>query len=565
MVDDPQVQPKKPVLNIGQDVSGKLEKKLGKMSSDRDETNAQAKAAQHNLEYIDLRRFPIPPEAISLIPEEKSKELQVVSFYRDADSFRVATTNPENKAVEELIYQLKERYKTEAKLYVISPASFKNAFVLYKAVPKIKEISHDVKIEPETIAKFKEEVASLDALQKKIKEVNVTDFVALVLASAVNQKASDVHIEAEKEGITVRLRIDGVLQDAAEVEIEKWHRIISRVKLLSGLKINIDTKPQDGRFAIIIDGAEVDVRVSTIPSAFGESVVMRLLRPLGDDINIEGLGLAGKALKDLQEMVSRPNGMIVTTGPTGSGKTTTLYTILRHLNKPDVKIITLEDPIEYKLEGIVQSQMDPGKDYSFGKGLKSILRQDPDVVMVGEIRDLETAEIAIQAALTGHLLLSTIHTNSAPGAVPRFLSMGVKPFLLSPALNLIMGQRLIRRLCEKCKKPAQLDPETMKKVEEKISAISAKSEIVVELGKATWFAPGKCEACDNLGYKGRLGIFEIMTITDAIKDAMSGSDVAEHHISKIAIEDGMVPLVTDGLVKASQGITSVEEVFRVSA
>ncbi len=536
------------------------------MQKDTTEQLAASHAASLNLPYIDLRKFPIAPEAIKLIPEETAKQLRVVCFYRDADSFRVAAVAPEDERVKELVYQLQERHHAQAGIYGMSATSLAQAMMRYAAVPKIKEVSHDVKIDADALSKFREEVQDFGSLQEKVKTVNVTDFVALVLAAAVNNKASDVHIEAEKSGIAVRYRLDGVLQDVATVEQEKWHRIISRVKLLSGLKINISEKPQDGRFTIVIDGAEVDVRVSTIPTAFGESVVMRLLRPLAEKMEIEGLGLQPKPLQVLTEAIHRPNGMIITTGPTGSGKTTTLYTVLQTLNKPEVKIITLEDPIEYKLDGIAQSQIEAGKDYTFAKGLKSILRQDPDIVLVGEIRELETAEIAIQASLTGHLLLSTIHTNSAPGAIARFLSMGVKPFLLAPSLNIIMGQRLVRRLCDECKQSVQLDEQMQAKVQEHIAALAPSSEVQFDMAQATWFGANEsgCEACGGVGYKGRMGIFEIMSMTDAIKDAISGNQVAEHQLMQIAMQDGMVPMVTDGILKAAQGVTSLDEVFRVS-
>ena len=569
MPDDqsPQLSGSHPVLQVQQDgVAEKFAKKMDAMQKDTTEQLAASHAATLNLPYIDLRKFPIAPEAIMLIPEKVARQLQVVCFYRDADSFRLAAVVPEDERVKELMYQLQERHHAQSGLYGMSSTSLEQAMLRYAAVPVVKEVSHDVTIDAETLQVFRDEVKDFASLQTKIAEINVTDFVALVLAAAVNNSASDIHIEAEKENIAVRYRLDGVLQDVASVDQEKWNRIISRVKLLSGLKINVADKPQDGRFTIVIDGTEIDVRVSSIPTAFGESVVMRLLKPLAEKMEIAMLGLQPRPLAILQDAISKPNGMIITTGPTGSGKTTTLYTVLQQLNTPEVKIITLEDPIEYKLEGIAQSQIESGKEYTFAKGLKSILRQDPDIVLVGEIRELETAEIAIQASLTGHLLLSTIHTNSAPGAIARFLSIGVKPFLLAPSLNIVMGQRLVRRLCDQCKRPVTPDEKTLSKVQEHIAALTPASETTFSMESATWFGPGgsNCEACGGVGYKGRLGIFEIMQMTDAIKDAISGDQVAEHQLAQIAMNDGMVPMVTDGIFKAAQGITSLDEVFRVA-
>ncbi len=567
MADEQDTQSNRPKLQVQQQgVAEKFAQKMQKMAQDTTEQLAAQKAASLGLEYIDLRRFPVSPEALKMIDEANAKEMQVVAFYRDPDSFRIAAVNPDAPEIKELLYQLEERHHSKGGMYVMSAQSLEKVLVLYNTIPKIKEVSHDVKIDEDMMKRFREEITSFEKLQGKVNEVNVTDFVAVVLASAVNMNASDVHIEAEKDGIAVRLRLDGILQEAATVERERWHRIVSRIKLLSGLKINITDKPQDGRYTILIDGQEIDVRVSTIPTAFGESVVMRLLRPLTEGMALESMGVTDQALVNLQTAVARPNGMIITTGPTGSGKTTTLYTILRHLNQPDVKIITLEDPIEYKLEGISQSQIDGTQGYTFAKGLRSILRQDPDIVLVGEIRDLETAEIAIQASLTGHLLLSTIHTNSAPGAIARFVSMGVKSFLLSPALNLIMGQRLVRRLCEQCKQPTTPTPEQLEKVNQMISEINPASGVQVDIDGATWFTSTEkgCETCDGIGYKGRMGIFEVMVMSDAVKDAITNNDVAEHHLMQIAIADGMVPMVTDGVVKASKGITSLDEVFRVA-
>jgi type IV pilus assembly protein PilB len=292
---------------------------------------------------------------------------------------------------------------------------------------------------------------------------------------------------------------------------------------------------------------------------------MRILRPKSVALEFDKLGVRGQADEDLRREMERPNGMIITTGPTGSGKTTTLYAILKKLNGPDVKIITLEDPIEYKLEGINQSQIEHAKQYDFARGLRSLLRQDPDIVMVGEIRDLETAEVSIQAALTGHLMLSTIHTNSASGAIPRFLSMGVKPFLLSPALNAVIGQRLVRRLCEKCKVPLKLSAEETTRVKKQLETIPEGHTQRPNLEKLEFFGPGKtCEVCGNIGYKGRVGIYEIMTMNEELEAEIVKTDISEHKIQEIAVRHGMITMVQDGLLKALDGITSVDEVLRVA-
>ncbi|OGL72662.1 hypothetical protein A3D72_00670 [Candidatus Uhrbacteria bacterium RIFCSPHIGHO2_02_FULL_57_19] len=431
-------------------------------------------------------------------------------------------------------------------------------------MPVIKKIVKGVTIPEADLQKFQKEVKSFKDLQTRVTGVPVTEVVTLLIASGMNSDASDIHVEAGESGIVVRFRLDGVLNVVATLPADLWPKVISRIKLLSALKLNITDRPQDGRFTIFLTNDKIDVRVSTIPTAYGESVVMRLLRGKVSAAKFENLGLRGRAFEILAKEIERPNGMIITTGPTGSGKTTTLYGILLKLNSPETKIITLEDPVEYKLEGINQSQIDHSKEYTFAKGLRSILRQDPDVIMVGEMRDLETSETAIQAALTGHLVLSTIHTNSASGAVPRFLSMGVKPFLLAPALNAVIGQRLVRKICQECKIEDKLASETMERVKELLGAISEKSGEKVDLKKLKFWKGSGCQMCGNLGFKGRVGIYEIMQMTKEIEKVILSGEISEYKMQELAVENGMVTMVQDGLLKALDGITSVDEVFRTA-
>jgi type II secretory ATPase GspE/PulE/Tfp pilus assembly ATPase PilB-like protein len=384
----------------------------------------------------------------------------------------------------------------------------------------------------------------------------------MIIAGAMQAGSSDIHIEAEEYDIVVRYRIDGILQSVATLKKELWPRIISRVKSIAKLKINIEDIPQDGRITVFLGkGQEMDIRVSTLPSAYGESIVMRLLMSSLTGFNFDDLGIRGRAFEQLKRETERPNGMIITTGPTGSGKSTTLYAILSKLNEPGVKIITLEDPIEIKIKGITQSQIDHSKDYTFVSGLRSILRQDPDIVMVGEIRDIETAEISIQAALTGHLVLSTIHTNDAAGAIPRFLSMGVKPFLLAPALNAVVGQRLVRRICQACKVEDKLDDTTMARVKDILSQIPENSGFKADLKKLKFYKGAGCEECNGLGFKGRIGIYEVFTMNPDVEKLILSGSASEYQMRDVAVKHGMITMVQDGLLKALDGITSVEEVF----
>lgn len=549
------------------EAKAKFDQKMKQLGLKAKEKETAKRGAALGVPYIDLKDFPVSQEAIALIPFEQAQELKIVAFLQTGEELRIGAVNPADEQVKEAAYQAGERSKSNVGLYIISQQSFDKAFKVYEALPKIRKIVKGVEISEEELKKYQASMKTYKDLDAQLKKVDITQSVALIMAAALKGGASDVHIEAEEKDIVVRYRIDGVLQDAARLTKDLWPRIAGRIKLISSLKINVTDVPQDGRFTIFIEGQKTEIRVSTIPTAYGESVVMRILKPSAIGLSFDDLGIRGKAYEQLKTEVERPNGMIITTGPTGSGKTTTLYAILKKLNTEDTKIITLEDPVEYKLKGINQSPI--GKGYTFAQGLRSILRQDPDVIMVGEIRDLETAETAIQASLTGHLMISTIHTNSAAGAIPRFLSMGVKPFLLAPSLNAVIGQRLVRRLCKECKTEIQLPADKLKKVKEIMAAISPKADVKVDLDAMKFFGPPKnpeqaCTACGGLGYKGRVGIYEIFAMSPAIEKLILGGTVSEYQMQEIAIEQGMVTMAQDGILKALDGITSVEEVFHAA-
>ena len=542
-----------------------FEEKMKDIAQKAKEKEVAAQAASLGFPYLDLVGFPIGPETITSIPKEISAQLKAVCFLNTGEEVRVGAVDPQNAEVKEILFQIQERsHGAGGAIYMISERSFAAAFKLYEALPVIKKIVKGVTIPEADLQKFQKEVKSFKDLQTRVTGVPVTEVVTLLIASGMNSDASDIHVEAGESGIVVRFRLDGVLNVVATLPADLWPKVISRIKLLSALKLNITDRPQDGRFTIFLTNDKIDVRVSTIPTAYGESVVMRLLRGKVSAAKFENLGLRGRAFEILAKEIERPNGMIITTGPTGSGKTTTLYGILLKLNSPETKIITLEDPVEYKLEGINQSQIDHSKEYTFAKGLRSILRQDPDIIMVGEMRDLETSETAIQAALTGHLVLSTIHTNSASGAVPRFLSMGVKPFLLAPALNAVIGQRLVRKICQECKIEDKLASETMERVKELLGAISEKSGEKVDLKKLKFWKGSGCQMCGNLGFKGRVGIYEIMQMTKEIEKVILSGEISEYKMQELTVENGMVTMVQDGLLKALDGITSVDEVFRTA-
>ena len=551
-------------ITFATDSEKQLSEKMGAIALRERETETERKAKQMNLQYINLKGFPISPDALTKISEEQGKQLKAVCFLFTGPELRIGSTQPEDPRVKEVAFELGERHKTNVAVYLVSEESLTQAFKLYDALPKIKPIIKGVQITEDEIAKYQAQMTDFSSIAGVLEHANVTDVIAVVIAASLKLGSSDIHIEAEEKGIAVRFRVDGILQDVAKLAPEQWKKIINRIKLIASLKMNISDQAQDGRFTIYQKNKEIDVRTSTIPTAFGESVVMRLLNPDSISVEFEQLGFRPASLKKLQKEIEKPNGMIITTGPTGSGKTTTLYAVLRKLNTSDVKIITLEDPVEYKVEGINQSQIDYSKDYTFAKGLRSILRQDPDIVMVGEIRDLDTAEIAVQAALTGHLLLSTIHTNDAAGAIPRFLSMGLAPHLLAPALNAIMGQRLLRRLCNECKQEVTLDAETLTAVKAQLDAIPETSgEAKVDTATVKFHGPKGCEKCNNTGYKGRIGAYEILIKTPELeKTILEKGTISEYDMRDLAKQQGMVTMTQDGLLKAVDGMTSIDEVKR---
>jgi len=541
--------------------------KMEEMQIEQKERMANVQATMLGLQYINLEKFPIGPEALKSITKEEARSMHIIPFFRSAKEIRLGAVRPGTPEIINLVKTLSDKNHVPVKLYLISERSFNLALKQYEHLPAIRKTVKGVEITEEDIKQYAQEVTALTDLQKIIDGVNTTEVVTAVVALGLQMRASDIHIESEESDVKIRYRIDGVLHDAAALSLEAFPRISNRLKLLSKLKLNVGGEPQDGRFTIFLSDDKIDVRVSILPTTYGESIVMRLLKASTTGLKFEDLGLRGSAFAKLEHEITKPNGMIITTGPTGSGKTTTLYSILLKLNTEDTKIITLEDPVEYKLEGINQSQVDKKRGYDFADGLRAILRQDPDVIMVGEIRDFETADTAINAALTGHLVISTLHTNSAAGAVPRFLSMGVKPFLLSPALNAMIGQRLVRKICASCPTKDELDAETLAKLDEVLSKIPDGDLGALKGKKATeieWKKGAGCKECQGLGYRGRVGIYEIIGMSKELEKLISSEQISEYAIEEVAVQQGTVTMVGDGILKAAEGITTVSEVFRVA-
>ena len=521
-----------------------------------EEAAAMAKASSLGLPFVDLRSFPTDIVALGVFSAREAEQAEAVPFYLNGKELRLGTTNPENVYLFEQVKKLSGHYKVV--IYFLSHDSLVYGLSLYKKVvtpekPNDETIRLDLGDSPEDLLK---KINSGGA------NLSAGEIMSGLLGAAFALGASDVHLEPGGERVEARFRIDGVLQSLASFEVSLYNEVLSRIKLVSRLKLNVINVPQDGRFTFFAGKEAVDVRVSTLPSTYKEAVVMRLLGVGAFGLKLENLGLIGKSRKVIEDELQKPNGFIITTGPTGSGKTTTLYAFLNELNDPGVKIITIEDPVEYKLAGVQQTPVDHNVNFSFAEALRAILRQDPDIVMVGEIRDTETAETALQASLTGHMVLSTLHTNDSFGAVPRLVSMGAKPYIISPALNAVIAQRLVRRLCVNCKSEIVLEGSLMEKVNRVIAGVPPAAEVSLPSPLRFYHSKG-CNECHNLGYKGRIGIYEVIHINDAMKDLiLKGASMLE--MKKQAILDGTLTMAQDGILKALEGITDVEEVFRVA-
>ena len=522
-----------------------------------EEQETQRRAQQQNIPYINLYGFPVETQALNLVEKERAEALQAAVFFKEGRNIKLGVVNS-NEKINPLIKNLTEQsYFVEP--YLISQSSFDHLLDGYSKLIKTTHKTDKIDIQS-TDSRF--QASSMKELAAKLSHVSATEMIETIVGAALNVDASDVHVEPENADIKVRFRIDGVLQDVASMNKDLHHQFISRIKILSKLKLNVTTTPQDGSLGLSFNGQQVDLRVSILPSAFGESVVMRILRQDKGTLSFDDLGIMGLARERVLQEMEKPNGMLLTTGPTGSGKTTSLYAMLNKLNEPGVKIITLEDPVEYKISGVTQTPIDARAGMTFAEGLRAVLRQDPDIVMVGEMRDLETAEIACQAALTGHIVLSTLHTNDAPAAIPRLLDLGVRPFVLAPAINAIIGQRLVRKICSDCKQVYTPAEGLISRVEAILKSIPKSAK--VEFPKTLNFTHSVgCEKCNGLGYKGRLGVYEVFIISEAIEEMINRGATATE-VKKQAVEEGMLSMAQDGILKALQGLTDIEEVFRVT-
>lgn len=542
------------------------DEKLGIMRAEEEEDLARILSEKYGMQYADLRASPVDMEALRLIPEVEAKEAETLAFNKEAKKVSLAILNPANPKISELLKQL-ETEGFELEKFLVSEKSFEKAFARYKELSfAIAERPGVFVIRKVDLPALKAKLLGVPALSNflmstiadKKSVAEVSELIDGIMTAAYVMKVSDVHIEPEESAVRLRFRLDGVLQDVFSFSPEVYRFLNSRLKLLSGMKLNIRDRAQDGRFTVDVGGTELEIRASLIPGNYGESFVMRLLDPASIKVGLDTLGIHPKLLAKLETEIQRPNGMLLTTGPTGSGKTTTLYAFLRKVQTPDIKVVTIEDPIEYHLEGIVQTQTD--KDYTFAAGLRSIVRQDPDVIMIGEIRDAETVGIAIQAALTGHFVYSTLHTNDAAGTFPRLVDLGAEPKEFASAISVSMAQRLVRTLDPQTKKEIPLEGKGKEIVEKILDSIVDKS-LIPEKHDTVWVPDPKAEG--DTGYKGRTGLYEAIFMDDELgtflRDNPSAGD-----IRKNAAHQGYLTMVQDGVLKALAGITSLEEVFSVA-
>lgn len=524
------------------------------------ESEVKARASAIGLPYIDLYGFPIDTAHLILLTKQEVEKYKIGVFTIKGKEVLLATPDPGYTGQEQVFRELKAK-KYTPKLFLCSETSLDKIVNTYQYVMDIRSVNDEINITDEVADENKKYITSLADLETQLSRVSLSNFIETILSVAIESKASDIHFEPEKDVYNLRFRLDGVLHTFAHLDKSYQKSIESRIKIVSHLKLNVDNVPQDGRFSFKISGREVDVRVSMLPSNYGYSIVMRLLGTGTVALELSELGFTGLAKKRVEDAVKRPQGLILTTGPTGSGKTTTLYTFLKTLNDGESKIITLEDPIEYKLTGVSQTQIDASAGYTFASGLRSILRQDPDIVMVGEIRDKETAEIAVQASLTGHKVLSTVHTNDAASSVPRLMELDVKGFLLADSLALVIGQRLVRRLCEHCKVVDPLTDDERKVVVEQLKKISKASGVSVPSTLRFHTSKG-CKECNNLGYKGRIGVYEVLVVTEGLRRMLSEKYPSIADVRDVAQEEGMITMLQDAILKALDGVTDMKEILR---
>lgn len=514
-----------------------------------------------NFPVADLAGRKIPKSILNLIPQEVAENYQMVAFNKKGSEFHVGLVDPQNFKAIEAIEFLAQKVNLQAKYFIISPSSWYYVFGQYQILGE--EVQKALAGITDQTVTAKASGKDLEEMEEVIKTAPVSKMVLVIIRHAIDGRASDIHIEPTLKETKVRYRIDGILRTSLVLPKYIHSAIVARIKVLANLKLDEARKPQDGRIRLTIEDRGIDFRVSTIPLFEGEKVVLRILDTSSKVPTMDQLGFNQDHIKVIKETIQKPHGLVLLTGPTGSGKTTTLYTLLTMLNQEGTNIVTLEDPIEYYVDGVNQSQINPEVDYTFASGLRSILRQDPNIIMVGEIRDKETTELVIHASLTGHMILSTLHTNNAVGAIPRLIDLGAEPFLLASIINLIIAQRLARKVCPDCKKEIKVPPMMLKRVKHHIDGIPAKYLSDIDTSKLVFYKGEGCAHCGNMGYQGRIAVSEIIYVTSELREIINlGSNARE--IKKTLAKQDFITLTQDCLIKALKGVTTLDEVIRIA-
>ncbi len=551
-------------IQLGEGTTYSLLVEKGKVT---EEGYAKAYAAVLHMPYVNLREVTIDKKTLDIIPESTAREHLIIAYEQDEDSLKLAMADPSDRQIVEFIHKKVDK---RLDISLATSASIREALSKYQGT--LEADLQQVIAEAKNLSATVQTTGASGDLSKVAEDLPIIKIADSILRHAIMKDASDIHIEPTETTVVVRYRMDGMLHDMMVLPKTVLAGVVARIKILANLKIDEHRLPQDGRFKLESDDYNVAFRVSTLPVFDGEKIVMRLLDESGKGVALDDMKLSRKNLAMFKDNIAKPNGMILVTGPTGSGKTTTLYAVLRELNTADVNISTIEDPIEYRMQRVNQTQVQPKIGLTFSNGLRALVRQDPDIIMVGEIRDEETASLAVNAALTGHLVLSTLHTNSASGAVPRLMDMKIEPFLIASTANIIIAQRLVRTLCTACRKQTAID-QTMKDsladiVDLDRMLLLLQEEGVIESAEASWekvplFQAVGCDKCHD-GYRGRIGIYEMLEMTPSLQKLLTANVTSDALEAAAKEEQKMVTMLEDGVMKVVQGITSVEEVLRVA-
>jgi len=541
---------------------GNAQQNMDEINRELQEKATLNKAMELKIPYVNIAKTPLNPDFFNEITLKTAKNSRVIPFFKVGKKLRIAVDEVDREETLNLIENLKEK-GFEVSINLASKSGIDEALTQFELSQSYKEVKIVEKVKDSNIDTYEKEIEKISELPEKLATLTAEQALNMLNISAMKTKASDIHYEPEKDNVVVRFRIDGILNEVFRLPTDLYKNLINQIKYESKMRINVSNVPQDGRYTFILNKKIIGVRVSSIPTPYGESIVSRFL--VGEDKNLEfeDLGFQDNSLVKIKNLIKISQGMILVTGPTGSGKSTTLYAILSKMNTPENKVITLEDPVEYNIVGVTQSQIDEKNDYDFYSGLKTVLRQDPDIIMLGEIRDIKTANTASQAALTGHVLLSTLHTNSAIETIPRLINMGLPAYMVAPSLNTIIAQRLVRKVCTNCVEHRSLSTMELKEFTEVLGNLNEVNKSVdIKIPEQIPVAIG-CIKCSHTGYQGRMVLSEIITINSEIKELILNNESTVKMILA-ARKEGMVTIREDGFIKVSRGFTTIEEVYRVT-